>query len=546
MMFDRCELWQIHVAMPHSGTQGGKPMDPIRKRRTLLILQTLLFGLFPLVCAFAYCLKDGHVPADVFLPSSYMNDELMYFKQVEAIISHGLPQGWFGYNEAHGSLYPFAAWSPVILLPWTIWGLLFGWSLTSPVYANIVFNMIALGAFALLVRPDRKQSAFILALLGAFVPYTRYMLSGMPEALCMSLGIWFLALSLSYDRDKKLWKLLVLTAIVVFLTLSRPYLGLFFLVPLWFAVKRHRIWGSLGMTAAIGVSAGGYVWITRLCCSSYVESIVETEWLGIFGREGLIAGAGYVLSTLWDKFSFLFSYFLKHAVKYGLLSGALYAVTGLLALLLLIRGIWAFRKNRDSDLRLLCLFQFAATAGMILALFLFYRMGDGSKHLMIFIVVGLLIAAMLRERRMLLKLCMAALCLYFFAFKALAPYDWQVPYDDGALGAETQSLRDQLAAAMQLESSDNRYDNTVIWLASDMVGEESVPALWGLLYAVPAGHGINFCTQSYVAQNLDKLQSRYIAAVPGGIIDKALEEAHKTLIAQTEHIRLYRLYEEGL
>ena len=84
---------------------------------------------------------------------------------------------------------------------------------------------------------------------------------------------------------------------------------------------------------------------------------------------------------------------------------------------------------------MLCLFQFAATAGMILALFLFYRMGEGAKHLMIFIVAGLLLTAMLEERIMLLKLCTAALCLYFFAFKALAPYDWQVPYYDGILGA---------------------------------------------------------------------------------------------------------------
>ena len=243
----------------------------------------------------------------------------------------------------------------MILLPWAVWGKLFGWSLTSPVYANIVFNMIALGAFCLLVRPDKKQSAFVLGLLGVFIPYTRYMLSGMPEALFMCLGIWFVALSLSYDKDKRLWKLFALTAMVIFLTLSRPYLGLFFLVPIWFAVRRSRIWGSLGMAAAIGGTAAGYVWITKTCCSPYIEPIVETEWLGVFGTEGLGAGISYVFSTLFDKFSYLYDYFLKRAVKYGLFSGALYAVTGLLALFLLIRSIWAFRKNRDKDLRMICL-----------------------------------------------------------------------------------------------------------------------------------------------------------------------------------------------
>lgn len=513
------------------------------KRHRMTIVQTLIFGLFPLLCALLYCMKDGHVPGDVFLPASYWNDELMYFKQVEAVVSHGLPQGWFGFNEAHGSVYPFAAWSPVILLPWVAWGKLFGWSLTAPVYANIVFQMIALGAFALLAKPDVKQSIFTLGLLGAFMPYTRYMLSGMPEALCMSLGIWFVGLGISYIRREKLWKILVMTGIALFLALSRPYLGLLFLVPLWFMAKRYRIWGILGMAAVMGCTAAGYVWVTGACSSPYIEPIVETEWLGIFRTEGVGAGAGYIFSTLLDKFYVLFDDFLKRAVKYGLFSGALYAVTGLLALALLLRGIWAFREKKDEELRGFCLFQFIATAGMILALFLFYRMGEGAKHLMIFIVTGLLITAMLEERRMLLKAFAGVLCLYFFVVKAAAPYDWQVPYDDGALGQEAQELREQAEEGMALKDSGERYDNTVIWLASDFVGEESVTAAWGMLYMIPEGYGINFCTWQYASEHLAELQSRYITVIPGGGIDKALAEEDMPVVAETEHMKVYCLRE---
>lgn len=517
-------------------------MNAIKKHKTIII-QAILFSLFPLVCAVIYCLKDGHVPGAVFLPSSYWNDELMYFKQVEAVVKFGLPQGWFGFQEAHGSVYPFAAWSPVILLPWVIWGKIFGWCLTTPVYANIVFNMIAMGAFALLVKPDVKRSFFVLGLLAVFVPYTRYMLSGMPEALCMALGIWFVALSVSYSRNEKLWKLLTLTGIVLFLTLSRPYLGLFFLLPLWFAVRRYRVWGVLGGAAVMGISAAGYVWVTRLCCSPYIEPIIETEWLGVFGTDGFGAGIKYIFATLVDKFTYLFSYFLKLAVKQGLFSGALYAMTGILALLLLIRGIWAFRLKKDEELRWICLFQFIATAGMILALFLFYRMGEGSKHLLIFIVTGLLLTAMLKERWLLLKLGAGALCLYFFVYKALAPYDWQVAYDHGNMRAEMETLQSQMAECMYLDDSGERYDNTVIWLASDIVDGESRAASWGLLYAVPAGYGINFCTQQYVTEHLGELRSGYIAVLPGGEVDAYLEAGGALPIAGTEHMRVYCLYE---
>ena len=511
------------------------------KRHRMLLAQTVVFGLFPLLCAMVYCMKDGHVPGDVFLPSSYWNDELMYFKQVEAVVSHGLPRGWFGFNEAHGSVYPFAAWSPVILLPWVIWGKLFGWSLTAPVYANLVFNMMALGGFALLAKPTVKQSVFVLGLLGAFTPYTRYMLSGMPEALCMSLGIWFVGLGISCIRNEKLWKIVLITGVVLFLTLSRPYLGLLFLVPLWFAVKRYRTAGVLGMTAVMGCTAAAYVWVTGACSSPYIEPIVETEWLRVFSVDGVGAGIGYIVSTLIERFFVLFDDFLKRAVKYGLFAGSLYAVTGLLALALALRGIWAFRVQKEKELRGLCLFQFIATAGMILALFLFYRMGEGSKHLMIFIVTGLLITAMLEERRMLLKVFAAALCLYFFVVKAAAPYDWQVPYDDGALGQEAQELRQQAQKGMILKDTGDLYDNTVIWLASDFVGEESVTAAWGLLYMIPEGYGINFCTWQYASEHLEELRSGYITVIPGGGIDMALAGQNTPVAAETEHMKVYCL-----
>lgn len=518
-------------------------MNAVKKHREMII-KAVIFGLFPLLCAFVYSLKDGHVPADVFLLSSYWNDELMYFKQVEAVVNYGLPRGWFGFNEAHGSVYPFAAWSPVILLPWVIWGKLFGWSLTAPVYANIVFHMMALCAFALLVRPTVKQSVFVLGLLGLFTPYTRYMLSGMPEAICMSLGIWFVGLSISHIRKERVWKIAALTVIVLFLTLSRPYLGLFFLVPLWFAAKRWRIRGILGMIVMMGCTAAGYAWVTGACSSPYIEPIVETQWLQIFRTDGIWAGISYTFSTLFDKFSYLFDYFLKRAVKYGLFSGALYAVTGLLALVLALRGIWAFRKKKDEELKVLCLFQFTATAGMILALFLFYRMGEGAKHLMIFIVTGLLVIAMLEEKRMLLKLFAGVLCLYFFVVKAAAPYDWQVPYDDGVLGQEAQVLREQVKVEMVLKDSEDLYDNTVIWLASDFVGDESITAAWGLLYMIPEGYGINFCTWQYVSEHLEELRSGYITVIPEGGIDKALAEKNVPVIAETEHMKVYCLRQE--
>lgn len=130
------------------------------KQHKKLIIQVIGFGLFPLVCAEIYCLKDAHTISDICLLTSYWNDELVYYKQVEAVVHYNLPQGWFGYHEAHAAMYPFAVWNPVVLIPWIIWGKLFGWNILSPIYANIICSMIAMAMFAALVKPSARQSVF--------------------------------------------------------------------------------------------------------------------------------------------------------------------------------------------------------------------------------------------------------------------------------------------------------------------------------------------------------------------------------------------------
>lgn len=93
----------------------------------------------------------------VYLPSSEWNDELFYFKQVEGIVNYGFPLGYFGFNESHALQLSFAAWSPVLVFPWILWGLVFGWNLLSPVICNIVLMTVTIFVFVWLVKPTWKQ-----------------------------------------------------------------------------------------------------------------------------------------------------------------------------------------------------------------------------------------------------------------------------------------------------------------------------------------------------------------------------------------------------
>ena len=92
-------------------------------KRFALILKALAALVFPLLMCLIFCLIKGHSLKDVFLPSSEWNDELFYFKQVEGTVGYLYPRGYFGFNESHADLLSFAAWSPVLVTPWILWGL---------------------------------------------------------------------------------------------------------------------------------------------------------------------------------------------------------------------------------------------------------------------------------------------------------------------------------------------------------------------------------------------------------------------------------------
>lgn len=159
-------------------------------------------ALLPLVCCLIRTAAEGRSIGQVYLPSSEWNDELFYFKQVEGIVNYGFPMGYFGFNESHALQLSFAAWSPVLVFPWILWGLLFGWNLLSPVICNIVLLTITMFVFVWLVKPTWKQLGILTVLFSLYSLFVRYMLSGMPEVICFSLLILFYGLAMSYLKKE--------------------------------------------------------------------------------------------------------------------------------------------------------------------------------------------------------------------------------------------------------------------------------------------------------------------------------------------------------
>ncbi len=325
-----------------------------KEDRRATLLKALLLALVPVLCCVAYCAAQGRWIWEVYLPSSQWNDELFYYKQVEGILSHGYPQGYFGFNESHALKLSFAAWSPVLVFPWVIWGLLFGWNLASPVLCNIFLLSLACFLYVWLVRPSWRQLGMVALLFGLYNNFARYMLSGMPEAICFAMVILFYGAAVNYLRRRKNYKLVVLFAMSCTMTLMRPYLILFLLLPCWLWIlgsRRGRWLRVLGSAAILGATLGLYGAINHYLGAEYITPLFYTDWIQAFFRQGVLGGLRFTFEKLLTKGSEYMDY-AKQGLRTVNTTGAVYAgyLLCLFALAVQCAGDWAAYRSSGKGL----------------------------------------------------------------------------------------------------------------------------------------------------------------------------------------------------
>lgn len=544
-----------------------------RDKRYLTMVKAVLMALLPVLCCLVYCAMQGKSIAEVYLPGSEWNDELFYYKQVEGIVSFGYPQGYFGFNESHALKLSFAAWSPVLVFPWIVWGLLFGWNMMSPVICNILLMTLACFLFVWLVKPDWKQVGITSLLFCLYTPFVRYMLSAMPEVICFSLLIIFYSLAVNYLNKERVYKLAILFALSGLLTLMRPYMLLFMLLPAYFWIRRNGWKGLAGSAVVSAAVLAVYAVIKHYLGAEYFTPLFFTDWVEAFFEQGLFGGIRYTFGKLYHMAS-SFKDHTKQGFRTGLASGAFFAGYLIMMVVLLGQSLKDFgslrrlkreeRAQRDGtkgeeDV------QTAVKAGMrgealkkqltieahlaisfvlmLFALLLMYKLTEGSKHLLTFMAAGVFVTGTLETRFFKKAVVIGAAFAYFYSYMALDPYDYQVPFAEEERVAQVEAWREALEDTMVLErEAPPGYENSVIWLLWDQGPEGSVNVKWQLLYALPRGFGISCCDKDYVLEHFTELQSRYIAVLAGGEVDAGCREAGFTELNRDEDMALYRIY----
>ncbi len=547
-----------------------------KEDRRATLLKALLLALVPVLCCVAYCAAQGRWIWEVYLPSSQWNDELFYYKQVEGILSHGYPQGYFGFNESHALKLSFAAWSPVLVFPWVIWGLMFGWNLASPVLCNIFLLSLACFLYVWLVRPSWRQLGMVALLFGLYNNFARYMLSGMPEAICFAMVILFYGAAVNYLRRRKNYKLVVLFAMSCTMTLMRPYLILFLLLPCWLWIlgsRRGRWLRVLGSAAILGATLGLYGAINHYLGAEYITPLFYTDWIQAFFRQGVLGGLRFTFEKLLTKGSEYMAY-AKQGLRTVNTTGAVYAgyLLCLFALAVQCAGDWAAYRRSGKGLdrhpgedldrhpgagdspqgaaagwavaRAHLAFCFLT---MLPALLLMYKTIEGSRHLLTFMAALIFLIPLAEKgawrRTACVAACLGAAFAYLYIYRAADPYDYQVAYMQEERRASLEEWERVFDESLALDREDvPNYRNVVIWVQNDVIEDAPVYTAWQLLYMLPEGFGINCCTRDYVLEHVGSLRSRYLCGPVGGEIERLCEENGYRQLYTDGEMALYEIY----
>ena len=522
-----------------------KEFFKVKKNKSLFV-KCLIALLFPFVLCLIYFLVRGISPFDIYVPASKNNDSLYYFKLVEAMRYNLYPRGYFGFNESHAANLTFAAWSPLMLLPWAAASLIFGWGFRTAVFINVLLFAIAFAVFVFLTDLAIEKYLNLTIILAFFPSFFIHLMCVLPEAVIAGLMLIFLGLAYRISLDKNNGKkaenasFIFLILISAFLTLLRPYMVVFFLIPILLGFKKKKaVFGIVSIVLTL-LSIAGYFIVAKLFTAEYFTPLFDLGIIKLFLHGKFTEGfwsSVYVIRNMKNE---IFAQ-MEDAFAYGLTSGTHYVLLSFEFVAVLF--LTFFKKNKK--VRVIAITYLIAVAGVISAIvLLLQKANEGGRHIWVFCIIGIAVIVFFKEgnESHVPKLLIAALLVVFMIRGAVTPTDYDVPYDDRNV-KETVTAWEDIFEKENVALSDNTgYENTVIWVFIDYVDGKQVVTEFNGLYALPKGFGISCCSPDYVLTYFDNLQSKYIFTYDGALVAEECEEYGYRIVGKYGNSVMYERY----
>lgn len=519
-----------------------------------------IHGLFSLIFLFSIVISgffisiqgmaEGNSLLNLYLPAGIENDELGYYLQVSAMLETGTPPGYFGYNGTHANYLTFAAWGPLVLLPYYLWALLFGWHLQAPFLCNVAMIILSSGIFLRLARPNLKQITLLILFTQGFYVYNRYIFSGMIEAIYFS-ALWILAGTIFYLQNathssqepedqnttvqKKNTAIFFLQIITIcWLTLLRPYYAICLLFPLAYLVqnkkkKREYLW-ILPILLAFVVN----FWISANLCSPYPIPSSFAILGDDVAQHGLFQTVLSLIFSIFSSFERILSFSSENFQRF---QGSVYLIALDQIVLFFLMIVYAVRRKQLKLLLPEFLFTLISVA-IILATATLYRLDPGSRGVIsLILLMGIGFSMSKIPKVGVLNLIL------LFVFSALTlptPLLYETPETEAMALHYTETFVEILGTA----DHPNLWDNTICFLHLDKLEANNsyyhtdyVP-----MFFLPAGFATNTHLYGPIT-DFDAIPCKWLVMTPYGQSEINIQAWGGQEAYRDENIVLYQLRE---
>lgn len=462
---------------------------------------------------------------DVWMPPSMDSDEVSYNRQIASVITHGGPQGYFGYNEDHAPIGRYSTWGPVVIWVYALPALLFGSSVNTVFWCNILFGVLGLILFVRAARLTVGQSLLSAGLLVCLWTPLTMMFCGSASALHNALALVAVGASAALWRQYHPGWFAVAAVACTISTISRPYellLWVFPLVALWHSTPRRRVI-CLGIAALSFVAA---LLNMSVLAAKYFDGYgVDTQALALFFQGDFLGAFAYQ----WEHIDLQLRTVrmeLIHSLQ-GEWRETGSAIVAYLVFLAATVGclVYDLRRKRAVRFKLCALFNAVATGILLIVVY-----SVMARHLLLACLLMLAALALEDMRPALVYLpLIAILLLPTNARRTTLPTYFPL------MGEQIEQVNEVLSERMAARDSDDPWDATLAYAYDDGV-------IHGYLYGVPDGMGIEFDWNKYMADPQNPIYSRYAMVGHGTEAEaRLIQDGWKQLLSAEELV----LYERS-
>ena len=108
------------------------------------LIYQILFSFVPVVIVSIVLFRSNLNIFNVHMVNQILNDEPFYAKQIENVLYHGCPVGYFGYNETHSLIGGFGAWSPILIYVYSLFYKVINVGMDTLYFVNLIMVILAL------------------------------------------------------------------------------------------------------------------------------------------------------------------------------------------------------------------------------------------------------------------------------------------------------------------------------------------------------------------------------------------------------------------